>query len=416
MYGYPNHLPAEGPPVIKRFIIAFILLVLVGGGIVGFNLFRDKAIQQYFANMPVPSLTVSTVKVEPTTWTPGIEAIGTASASMGVDLTVETTGIVKEIRFKANDRIEQGQLLVRLDDAVEQADLAAARTQAALDDQALKRAQSLRNSGAGTQAALDSANAAASTSKSQVVKLQALADQKLLKAPFAGTAGIPRVNEGQYIAPGTTVVTLQDLDTMRVDFTVPEQEFSSIKIGQPVSFGVTLDKLAYHGSITGIDPKIDPNSRLVSVRAEVNNSDGKLSPGQFLQVRVELPKEDNVVAVPQTALTSSLYGDYVYTVVPADKAKTQAPAAEKPAEGNKSTDEKAEKPAAPATDAPALAARQIFVKTGRHFGGLVEIKEGVKAGDEVITAGQNRLSNGAPVKVDNTLTPALSKANPGAAQ
>ena len=96
--------------------------------------------------------------------------------------------------------------------------------------------------------------------------------------------------------------------------------------------------------------------------------------------------------------------------------QTQAPAAEKPAEGNKSTDEKAEKPAAPATDAPALAARQIFVKTGRHFGGLVEIKEGVKAGDEVITAGQNRLSNGAPVKVDNTLTPALSKANPGAAQ
>jgi len=416
MHGYPNHLPAEGLSVIKRFIIAFILLVLVGGGIVGFNLFRDKAIQQYFANMPVPSLTVSTVKVEPATWTPGIEAIGTASASMGVDLTVETTGIVKEIRFKANDHIEQGQLLVRLDDAVEQADLAAARTQAALDDQALKRAQALRNSGAGTQVALDSANAAASTSKSQVVKLQALADQKLLKAPFSGTAGIPRVDEGQYIAPGTTVVTLQDLDTMRVDFTVPEQEFSSLKIGQPVSFGITLDKLAYHGSITGIDPKIDPASRLVSVRAEVNNSDGKLSPGQFLQVRVELPKEDNVIAVPQTALTSSLYGDYVYTVVPADKAKTQAPAAEKPAAEGKSTDEKAEKPAAPATDAPALAARQIFVKIGRHFGGLVEIKEGVKAGDEVITAGQNRLSNGAPVKVDNTLTPALSKANPGAAQ
>jgi membrane fusion protein (multidrug efflux system) len=401
--------------VIKRFIIAFILLVLIGGGIVGFNLFRDKAIQQYFANMPVPSLTVSTVKVEPTTWTPGIEAIGTAAASRGVDLTVETTGIVKEIQFKANDHVEQGQLLVRLDDAVEQADLAAAKTQAALDQQALDRAQALRKSGAGTQAALDSAEAAASTSKSQVAKLQALAEQKLLKAPFSGTAGIPRVDEGQYIAPGATVVTLQDLDTMRVDFTVPEQQFSALKIGQPVSFGLTLDKLPYRGAITGIDPKIDPISRLVSVRAEVTNSDGKLSPGQFLQVRVELPKEDNVIAIPQTALTTSLYGDFVYTVVPAPKTETP-PAAEKPAEGAKAADASAEKPAAPKTEAPALVARQIFVKSGRHFGGLVEITEGVKADDEVVTAGQNRLSNGAHVTVDNTLTPELSNAKQGTAQ
>lgn len=406
--------------MIKRFIIAFILLVLIGGGIVGFNLFRDKAIQQYFANMPVPSITVSTVKAEPVTWTPGIEAIGTAAASRGVDLTVETTGIVKEIQFKANDHVEQGQLLVRLDDAVEQADLAGAKTQAALDDQALQRAQSLRNSGAGTQAVLDAAKAAASTSKSQVTKLQALAEQKLLKAPFSGTAGIPRIDEGQYVAPGATVVTLQNLDTMRVDFTVPEQQFGSLKIGQPVSFGLTLDDLPYRGTITGIDPKIDPVSRLVSVRAEVSNSDGKLSPGQFLQVRVELPKEDNVIAIPQTALTTSLYGDYIYTVGPAPK-KAAAPAADKPAaetpaEGAKPSEAGAEKPAAPASAAPALTVSQVFVKSGRHFGGIVEITEGVKAGDEVVTAGQNRLSNGAHVTVDNTVTPVLSDASKGTQQ
>lgn len=399
--------------MIKRFIIAFILLVLIGGGIVGFNLFRDKAIQQYFANMPVPSLTVSTVKVEASTWTPGIEAIGTVSASRGVDLTVETTGIVKEILFKANDRVEQGQLLVHLDDAVEQADLAAARTQVTLDKQALDRAVELQKRGVGTDATLDSAQAAYSSSLSQVTKLQALADQKLLKAPFAGTIGIPKVDGGQYVAPGTTVVTLQNLETMRADFTVPEQQFGALKIGQPVTFGLTSDDLPYKGSITGIDPKIDPISRLVSVRAEITNPDNRLSPGQFVQVRVELPKEDNVIAVPQTALTTSLYGDYVYTVFPADKAKADAPAAEKPAGDGKSADEK---PAAPAAEAPALTARQIFVKVGRHFGGLVEIKEGVKAGDEVITAGQNRLSNGAPVTVDNTVTPAPSNANAGAAQ
>jgi membrane fusion protein (multidrug efflux system) len=212
------------------------------------------------------------------------------------------------------------------------------------------------------------------------------------------------------------VVTLQDLKTMRADFTVPEQQLGELKIGQPVNFGLSLGAYPYHGTITGIDPKIDPISRLISVRAEITNPDDRLSPGQFVQVRVELPKEDNVIAVPQTALTSSLYGDYVYTVVPADKAKTQAPAAEKTAEGSKPADEKAEKPAAPAANAPALVARQIFVQVGRRFGGLVEIKEGVKADDQVITAGQNRLSNGAPVTVDNTLTPALSNANPGAAQ
>nr|WP_292831109.1 efflux RND transporter periplasmic adaptor subunit [Mesorhizobium sp.] len=403
--------------MIKRFIIAFILLVLVGGGIVGFNLFRDKAIQQYFANMPVPQLTVSTVKVEPGTWTPGIEAIGTVSASRGVDLTVETTGIVKEILFKANDRVDQGQLLIHLDDAVEQADLAAAKTQVTLDKQALDRAVELQKRGVGTDATLDSAKAAYSSSLSQVAKLQALADQKLLKAPFAGTIGIPKVDDGQYVAPGTTVVTLQNLETMRTDFTVPEQQFGELKIGQPVAFGITADDLPYKGSITGIDPKIDPVSRLVSVRAEITNPDARLSPGQFIQVRVVLPEDDNVISVPQTALTTSLYGDYVYIVGPADKAKTAAPAAEKPAEAAKPADGKAaEKPAAPAAEAPALVARQVFVKVGRHFGGLVEIKDGVKAGEEVITAGQNRLSNGAPVKVDNTVTPALSNANPGAAQ
>lgn len=390
--------------MIKRLIIAFILLVLICGGIVGFNIFRDNAISQFFANMPVNQLTVSTAKVEPAPWTPGIEAIGTVAASRGVDLTVETTGIVKELLFSANQHVEQGQLLVRLDDAVEQADLAASKTQAALDQQALDRAVQLQRRGVGTDATLDSARAAASTSKSQVVKLQALADQKLLKAPFSGTLGIPKIEQGQYIAPGTIVVTLQALDTMRVDFTVPEQQIGSLKIGQPVAFGLTSDDLPYKGKITGIDPKIDPVSRLASVRAEVSNPEGKLSPGQFLQVRVELPKEDGVIAIPQTALTTSLYGDFVYVVRPAKPAEApaQGPAPTN-AEDTKAEPAKPTEPAAPKADAPALAAYQVFVRVGRHFGGRVEITEGVAGGDEVVTAGQNRLSNGAPVKVDNTV-------------
>lgn len=391
--------------VIKRFLIAFVLLVLVCGGIVGFNLFRDRAIQQYFANMPVVPLTVSTAKVEPVTWTPGIEAIGTVAAARGVDLTVETTGVVKEILFKANERVEQGQLLVRLDDAVEQADLVAARTQATLDQQALDRAQALRKSGAGTQAALDSASAAASTSRSQVVKIQALADQKLLKAPFSGTLGIPRIDPGQYVAPGNVVVTLQDLDTMRADFTVPEQQLADLRIDQPVTFGLTGGDMAYKGVITGIDPKIDPSSRLVSVRAEIANPDRRLSPGQFVQVRVEQPKEDGVIAIPQTALTASLYGDFVFVVRPPSE-KPAAPAQQEPArQGSSGTASAATETAG--KEAPPLSAHQVFVKTGRRSDGRVEILSGIEAGEEVVTAGQNRLSNGAPVTVDNTVDPSV---------
>lgn len=390
--------------MIKRFIIAFILLVIVCGGIVGFNLFRDKAIEDFFANMPVNPLTVSTARVEPITWTPNIEAIGTVSAASGVDLTVETTGIVKEILFKANEKVERGQELVRLDDAVQKADLEAGKTQEALDKQALDRAVALQKRGVGTDATLDAARASWQTSISQVAKLQAVLDQKLLRAPFSGTIGIPRIEEGQYVAPGNAVATLQDLDTLRVDFTVAEQRFPDMKIGQEVLFGLTGDDMPYKGAITGIDPKIDPVSRLVSVRAEISNVDGRLSPGQFVQVRVILPSEDNIIAVPQTALISSLYGDYVYVVRSADKApnepkKTEAGEAVAAPAGQKPAEEEA------ADAKPSLAVAQVFVGIGRRSGDRVEITRGIEAGDEVVTAGQNRLNNGSPVVVDNTIDP-----------
>jgi membrane fusion protein (multidrug efflux system) len=384
--------------MILRFVIAFVLVALVCAGIVGFNMFRDQAIQQYFANMPVAPITVSTVKVEPIDWTPGIEAIGTVAASRGVDLTVEAAGIVKEIRFRSNQRVAQGDVLVQLDDAVQRADLEAAKTQAVLDQQRLERSLELQKRRVGSDVAVDEAQAAASASKSSVAKLQAVLDQRQLKAPFSGTIGIPRIEVGQYLSPSQLVATLQDLDTMRADFSVPEQQLSLLKMSQPVRFGVTEDDMPFEGSVTGIDPKVDPATRLVAVRAEMTNPQNLLSPGQYLQVRVELPSEDGVIALPQTALVSSLYGDYIYAVRPAEPAS--APAGETVTE---------EGQAAPGTaaeqKAPALVVRQIFVKPGRRSEGRIEVTEGVKAGDEVVTAGQNRLSNGAAVVVDNTIDP-----------
>lgn len=375
--------------MIKRFLIAIVLLGLVAGGLVGFNLFRDKAIEDFFANMPAQTVTVSTVTVEPATWTPVIDAIGTVSASRGVDLTVETTGIVKEMNIATNQRVEEGEMLIRLDDAVQQADLAATKAQAALDKQALERALELRQRGVGSAVTLQAAEAAASASAAQVEKLEAVLQQKQLRAPFAGKLGIPRVDEGQYVTPGVAVVTLQDIDTMRADFTVPEQRLSQLSIGQKVRLTADGDDTVFAGEITGIDPKVDPSSRLVAVRAAIDNPDGRLTPGQFVRINVELPQEDAVIALPQTALVTSLYGDYVYAARPRQGA----------AEGQ-----------------PSLEARQVFVKAGRRSGPNVEIVSGLGAGDVVVTAGQNRLSNGTPLAVDNALDPAAGLNKEAAAQ
>ena len=427
---------------MKRFFIItgfLALLIVICVGVVGFNLFRDNAIKQFFATMKPPAATVSTVIVKPTEWTPGVEAIGTVNAVRGVDLTVETSGIVKDILFHANQKVAADAVLLQLDDAVEKADLVAQKAQAASDQAALTRAIELQRRGVGTDATLDAARAAADASAAQVNKMQAVLDQKQLSAPFGGTVGIPKIDVGQYLAPGNSVVTIQDLDTMRVDFTVPEQQLPLLKIGQTVKLGTSLADMPFAGSIRGIDPKIDPASRLVSIRGEVANTEGKLTPGQFVQIRVELPQESNVISVPQTAVTTSLYGDYVFVVEPAKPAQgaTAAPAkpdeqkagadkaagdavkpqadASKPADGAakpadaKATDAKpADAKPADAGQQPAFTISQVFVKLGRRNNGMVEVTEGLKDGDQVVTAGQNRLFNGMSVAVDNTIDPSKS--------
>lgn len=393
---------------MKRIIISIVVVVLVAvvcGGLIWFNFFRDQMIAGFFANMPVPAATVSTVTVEPTRWTPAIDTIGTVNAAQGVDLTVQTSGVVESIEFTANQRVAKDAPLVQLDDAIEAADLEAAKTQAALDQQSLQRAIELSKKGVGTTANLDAAQAAASASAAQVDKLQALLRQKTLRAPFAGTIGIPRIDIGQYLTPGTTVATLQDLDTLRADFSIPEQRLAELSIGQAVRFGVTTANMAFEGKITGIDPKVDASSRLVAVRAEIANPDGKLTPGQFVQVQVTLPVEEGVITIPQTALVTSLYGDYVYVVKPAPTPAAAAPAAEGAAvEAPAETPAEAAPPAA-----PNLVVAQVFVKVGRRAQGRVEIREGLAAGDQVVSAGQNRLFNGMPVTIDNTVDPAAPR-------
>ncbi len=363
--------------MIWRLILAVVLLGVVVGGIVGFNIFRDTMIAGFFANMQRPPVTVSTTTVEPITWKPGLEAIGTARAAHGVELAVETSGIIQDILFEANDEIEAGQHLAQLDDAVERADLAAAQAELDLAETQLERAQELRQRGVTAINDLDVAQAGASSAASQVTKLTAVMNQKSLEAPFGGTIGIPQVDVGQFVNPGTVYATLQDLDSMRVDFSIPEQDIRLVAIDMPVTVSTEVGNTELAGHISAIEPRIDPNSRLVTVRVEVKDPNHRINPGQFLRVRVSLPEEPDVVALPQTVLSSTLYGDSVFVV------HTEG-------EG----------------DAAKQTVEQVFVDAGRRSLGLVEIAKGLQAGDVVVTAGQNRLTSGAAVAIDNAVNPA----------
>jgi membrane fusion protein, multidrug efflux system len=338
-------------------------------------------------NFQRPPITITAIEAAAGNWTPNIEAVGTAQAVRGVDIAVEVAGVVKSINFQPNTSATEKQLLVQIDDAVERADMLAAEANIHLFQSQLDRAATLRQKGNASQAALDDARAQLDIAKSTLARLQAVTDQKSIEAPFAGMLGIARVDVGEYVAPGKTVVTLQDLSGMRVDFTVPEQSAGLLKVGQPTRFGLTGEDLPFSGHIRGIDPKVDPQTRLVAVEAELDNPGGRVVPGQFVRIRVELPEEQNVVALPQTAIVPSLYGDYVYLVVKPDAQ-------------------------AGGGDPNATVVRQTFVKANRRNGDRVEITEGVKPGDIVMSVGQNKVQNGARVAVEK---PPTKSADAGAA-
>jgi membrane fusion protein, multidrug efflux system len=363
---------------MKRRIVVglvFILAIALCAGLVWFNFFRDKMIKDFFATMKQPAQVVTAAKVEAKTWTPSISAIGTAKAANGVELAFETAGIVKEIKFKANQTIRQGETLVQLDDTVERADLLDVQAAVKTAESNFERAKTLSTRGYGTEANFDQASALLAAARSRLARLQATIEQKALKAPFSGTIGITRVDIGQYLQPGTVIASFQDLQSMKVDFTVPEQAAGEVKLGQEVRLGVSETDLPFTGRIIGKDPRVDPKTRLVSVQALIEaNKDGAILPGQFLHVEVVLPPQPNVVTLPQTAVITSLYGDYVYTVESEERDGQQV-----------------------------QAVKQVFVKAGRRRGGSVEVLSGVTPGQQVVASGQNKLQAGATVKVDNTI-------------
>lgn len=365
----------------RRLVVSLVvgLVVLLCAGLIGFNFFRDKMIANFFATMQPPPQTVAAIEVKSRTWTPGIPAIGTARATYGVELASQLGGVVRQINIVPNKKFSKGDILVQLEDAIERADLADAEASLKLAEDNLDRSRSLQTKGYTPQASYEQTLAQQASAQARVERLKAVIDQKAIKAPFDGVAGISRVDLGQYVQPGTVVATFQDLSGMKVEFRIPEQFADRLKLDQPVKVGASEDNLGFKGKIIGIDPRIDPQTRLLSVQAlvaenRIENKDDAILPGQFLQVRVELPAEDNVVTVPQTAVITSLFGDYVYIV------------------NDETKDGKARK-----------VVKQSFIKAGRRDGGVVEIVSGLQAGQTVVVAGQNKLQSGSVVTIDNSI-------------
>jgi len=369
----------------KRMIIMLIAVGLVFGGVFGFQIFQKAMIKKFMSAMPQPPQTVSTVTAAIQEWQPQIEAVGSLRAVNGADLAFEVSGIVKDLHFKSGDDVAAGDILLTLRADDDSAKLEALKATAALSEIVNQRDQEQFKIKAVSQATLDADAANLKNAKAQVAEQQAVVDKKTLRAPFAGHLGVRVVDIGQYISAGTAVVTLQALDPIYADFFLPQQALNQIRLEQVVTIKIdTYPNGDFAGTITAINPKVDPATRNVQVRATLKNPDRLLLPGMYASVNVAAGGKQRYLTLPQTAVTYNPYGETIYVV-----------------------DDKGQDP----QGRPQLIARQIFVTAGLKRGDQVAILSGIEEGQTVVTAGQMKLRNGSPLVIDNTIRP-TADANP----
>ncbi|MBI3884223.1 MAG: efflux RND transporter periplasmic adaptor subunit [Opitutae bacterium] len=361
--------------MLKKFVFALAGLAVVLGIIVAI-----KA-KQFTPPPPFefPPESVTTAKAEAQEWDRAVHAVGSLRADQGVTVASEGQGIVKHIGFESGARVQAGDVLVELDSAVERAQLAAAQAKAALADVNITRAKDLLGRNVISQSEFDAVDAATKQSLADVKSLQAVLDKKTMRAPFSGRVGIRMINLGQFLDRGNPIVTLQALDPIHVDFWLPQQRVAEIKAGYTAR--ITTDArpgVVFAGKVTAISPEVDAASRTVHVEATLANADEALSPGMFVDVAVVAPEKTGVVAVPAMAIYYQPYGDTVFVAKETKDAKSGQ--TEKIAE-------------------------QRFVKVGESHGDFVNILSGVKPGEEIVTTGAFKLSNGRRLFIDNSLAP-----------
>jgi membrane fusion protein (multidrug efflux system) len=362
----------------KRMIIMLVAVGVLFGGLFGFKAFLGGVIKKSISAQGVPPQTVSTAKAQFTEWQGEFQAVGTLRAVRGADIAPELSGVITAIHFQSGQAVAAGAPLVQLN---AESDLARLQSLAAAADLAqanYERDKKQLEFQAVSQAVVETDAATLKSARAQVAEQQALLNKKLVRAPFEGRLGIRAVDLGQYVNAGTKLVTLQELDPVYVDFYAPQKSLGKIALKQKIILKTdAFQGQEFPGEVSSIDPKVDPATRNVQVRATVRNPKRSLLPGMFATVVLASGGPQRFLTLPQTAVSYNPYGDTVFVV-----------------EESKGKDEKV-----------ALVAQQRFVTTGETRGDQVAILSGIKEGDTVVTAGQIKLRSGFPVIVNNSIQP-----------
>ena len=363
----------------KKIIIAIIGLVVLTGIIGGI-----KALQISFMisqkRQPLPEI-VTTAVPHTETWETVLTSVASLVAVQGVMVSAELSGKVVSIAFEPGTMVKAGDLLVQQDISAETAQLRSAEATVALTKITLERARKLLSQKTSSQAEYDNADAQYKQALGQADNIRALIAKKTIRAPFAGELGIRLVNLGQILSAGDAIVSLQALDPIFVNFSLPQQQLARIKTGLTVR--VKTDALpgqVVEGTITAINPEVEKATRNIVVQATVKNTQQRLRPGMFATATVVLPEQQTVLAIPVTAVLNAPYSDSVF-IVEDDKKEKNSP--------------------------PARVVRQQFVRLGERRGDFVAVTSGLKEGETVVSTGAFKLRNGQAVTIDNTLAPAF---------
>ena len=362
----------------KRFIIMFLLVIAVIGGLAFVKYKQVEAAIAMGSSFAPPPTSVTTVVAQKDTWPSTLTLVGTAAAIQGVTVSADLPGTIDKIHFEAGQQVHQGDVLVELDTRQERAQLANVEAQRDLAKINFARLEQLVKEGVTARSEFDNAVAQQKATEAQVGEIRATIARKTIRAPFSGGLGIRQANVGQYLAAGAAIVSLQALNPIYVNFGVPQQVLPQLGKGHVVSVsnsGSTAPPI--NGRITALDSVINEQTRNIQVQATVPNGAGKLRPGMFVEVKLPLGKARDVIPVPGSAINYAPYGDSVYVVTEMKDPK-----------GNSYQ-----------------GVRQQVVKIDGSRGDQVAIVSGLNPGDQIVSAGVFRLRNNAPVQINNSVQP-----------
>ncbi|HEX4572585.1 MAG TPA: efflux RND transporter periplasmic adaptor subunit [Dongiaceae bacterium] len=355
--------------LIIRLILVVALVAAVLGGLYYFEKFKEGMIAQIFSQAPPPT-PVAAVEVVTKAVPNYLDGIGSIHAVHQVTISPEVSGRIVKIMFESGQSVQAGDPLIQLNDEPEQADLTNFQAQARLAQVTLDRNRKLATQQFTAQQTVDQNQSDLAVAQAGIARVKAVIAQKLVRAAFAGDLGVRQVEVGQYLGAGTPIVTLTNLDTLYVDFTLPEQVRSQLAVGQAVEVRVDAFKdRVFQAKLTTIEPQLDPEMRSIKLQATLDNPEHLLLPGMFAAARVILAAQPNVMVLPETAVDYSAYGESVYVLTPKAKGK----------DGQQ-----------------IYTAAQTFVKTGPRRNGMIAITDGLKPGDLVVSEGQVKLQNAGP--------------------